>query len=70
MKNTEKKPSLLEIMCRYEEDDMTYKRADIAEIRAAIEAGADSEVHRFFYNLPAAPARRCTVRRFKRGGRG
>ena len=41
MKNTEKEPSLLEIMYRYEEDDMTYKRADIDEIRAAIEAGAD-----------------------------
>ena len=41
MKNTEKKPSLVEIMSRLEEDDMTYKQADINEIRAAIEAGAD-----------------------------
>ena len=41
MKNTEKKPSLVEIMSRFEEDDMTYKQADINEIRAAIEAGAD-----------------------------
>ena len=39
--NKTEKPSLLEIMYRYEEDDMTYKLADIDEIRAAIEAGAD-----------------------------
>ena len=39
MKNTKKAPSLLEIMCRY--DGMRRKHADIEEIRAAIEAGAD-----------------------------
>ena len=62
MKDTEKAPSLLEIMRRHSDDGMSIKHADIEEIRAAIEAGADVNEEDEHGTTPIIITTRCGYR--------